>query len=258
MAGSGRIDWESEEVILALALYLVDRPRASTGTEAPVIALSQELRGFRPSFAAAHPGHRSPSSVSMKIANLASLDAEHTATGRVGLTSKSQTDRAVWEEFIAAPEMFPAKAAAIRAARAEGLTFESLDVLAAVAEAEEEDSDDGEEQPFEGRLLEGRHRWRERKGQMPRKRKQAAFGRDGALCCEACGFNATAAFGDRAWSVIECHHIQPLSALTAPKRTRMRDLALLCANCHRAVHAKRPWLTVREVAALAATPNVDG
>jgi 5-methylcytosine-specific restriction protein A len=28
------------------------------------------------------------------------------------------------------------------------------------------------------------------------------------------------------------------------------DLRLLCANCHRMVHAKRPWLTMEELAAV--------
>jgi 5-methylcytosine-specific restriction protein A len=30
-------------------------------------------------------------------------------------------------------------------------------------------------------------------------------------------------------------------------KTRLSDLHLLCANCHRMVHAKRPWLTLDEL-----------
>lgn len=32
-------------------------------------------------------------------------------------------------------------------------------------------------------------------------------------------------------------------------KTRLQDLALLCANCHRMIHRARPWLSVEEVRA---------
>ena len=34
------------------------------------------------------------------------------------------------------------------------------------------------------------------------------------------------------------------------RKTTMADLALPCLNCHRAIHAHRPWLTVDELKAL--------
>ena len=33
------------------------------------------------------------------------------------------------------------------------------------------------------------------------------------------------------------------------ERTRVRDLRLVCPNCHRLVHSKRPWLTWSELLA---------
>ena len=44
---------------------------------------------------------RSPSSVSMKLVNFASLDPAITGTGRVGLKGASHLDQAVWDEFNA-------------------------------------------------------------------------------------------------------------------------------------------------------------
>jgi NAD(P)-dependent dehydrogenase (short-subunit alcohol dehydrogenase family) len=35
--------------------------------------------------------------------------------------------------------------------------------------------------------------------------------------------------------------------LQAAQTTRIEDLRLLCSNCHRTVHAKRPWLSIEEL-----------
>ncbi|RQQ41635.1 hypothetical protein DF145_34655, partial [Burkholderia stagnalis] len=47
----------------------------------------------------------------------------------------------------------------------------------------------------------------------------------------------------------EAHHIIPLSS-TGIRITRLSDLALLCANCHRLLHraiaVEKRWLTVAE------------
>jgi 5-methylcytosine-specific restriction endonuclease McrA len=60
----------------------------------------------------------------------------------------------------------------------------------------------------------------------------------GTLRCEICGFDDsshhTAPFKDRAFEV---HHKNPLAGAATPVRTTLKDLAVLCANCHRAVHA---------------------
>ena len=48
----------------------------------------------------------------------------------------------------------------------------------------------------------------------------------------------------------ECHHVVPLADLGRQKRTRLEDLAIVCANCHRMIHHARPWLTVAEVSVL--------
>lgn len=62
-----------------------------------------------------------------------------------------------------------------------------------------------------------------------------------------CAFDFEQAYGDRGADYIEAHHKIPLSELTGETRTRPSDLAMLCANCHRMIHAKRPWLTINEL-----------
>ncbi|WP_018153136.1 HNH endonuclease [Leeia oryzae] len=47
---------------------------------------------------------RTPSSLAMKLCNLASLDPVITSTGRKGLEGASKLDKTTWEEFIANPD----------------------------------------------------------------------------------------------------------------------------------------------------------
>ena len=54
-------------------------------------------------------------------------------------------------------------------------------------------------------------------------------------------------FGDRGRSIIERHHIRPLRTLIDGDKTRVDDLALVCANCHRPIHGGRPWLTLEDL-----------
>ena len=51
---------------------------------------------------------------------------------------------------------------------------------------------------------------------------------------------------------IEIHHVSPLHTLKPGSQTRLQDLAVPCANCHRMVHAKPKWLTLSELRALLA------
>lgn len=58
--------------------------------------------------------------------------------------------------------------------------------------------------------------------------------------CKVCGLVPETLYGD-AGSIIEVHHLQPLSSLGKPRKYDPRtDLAPLCPNCHRAVHTRKP------------------
>ena len=55
--------------------------------------------------------------------------------------------------------------------------------------------------------------------------------------CHICGFESQAFYGPGR-EVIEVHHIQPLSSLSAPRPfDPLTDLIPLCPNCHRAIHS---------------------
>lgn len=58
--------------------------------------------------------------------------------------------------------------------------------------------------------------------------------------CSACGLDPFERYGD-CGSIIEVHHLEPLSTLGSPKRyDPATDLVPLCPNCHRAAHSRRP------------------
>jgi hypothetical protein len=70
------------------------------------------------------------------------------------------------------------------------------------------------------------------------------------LSCEACDFDFENRYGDLGKDYIECHHVNPLGTRDEPTtRTQVRDVRMLCANCHRMVHRKRPPLPVEELRA---------
>ena len=78
-----------------------------------------------------------------------------------------------------------------------------------------------------------------------RKKKQAA-----SLDCEVCGFSFERAYGGTGKDYCEVHHLVPLAAAEQVTRTRLDDLAILCANCHRVVHLRNPPYSLDEVRGL--------
>jgi 5-methylcytosine-specific restriction protein A len=74
----------------------------------------------------------------------------------------------------------------------------------------------------------------------------------GRLQCEGCSFDFAQTYGDRGQGFMEAHHTRPVHELDPDHVTRLADLALVCANCHRMIHARRPWLTLPELRALLA------
>lgn len=84
----------------------------------------------------------------------------------------------------------------------------------------------------------------EREGdvQLGRCRKRSAKNRARMIdraggVCEGCNHNFRTGFGVRGDRALEVHHLKPLSQTGPNTRTQLRDLAVLCATCHRLVHA---------------------
>jgi len=90
----------------------------------------------------------------------------------------------------------------------------------------------------EGRLQLRAHRRRERSHFIIRKKLEEFRHTHGLLHCEICTLAENSRYpSGMAASVFEVHHMRPLASAVTPQRTTLADLAVLCANCHRAVHA---------------------
>lgn len=113
------------------------------------------------------------------------------------------------------------------------------------------DPDDNEEfSAFEGRVAYTTHRRRERDRELVARAKQARLSKTGQLKCDVCEFDFSAVYGPLGHGFIEAHHTIPLSKLAEETRQTLRDLAMVCANCHRMLHRGERWPSVAELRAL--------
>jgi 5-methylcytosine-specific restriction protein A len=99
----------------------------------------------------------------------------------------------------------------------------------------------------EGKPVYKNHIHRERNQEIVRLKKESVLKSQGNLICEVCQFDFHKNYGSRGENYIECHHDNPLSANNGSSKTKLKDLSLLCANCHTMIHRFRPWLSVKEL-----------
>jgi hypothetical protein len=91
------------------------------------------------------------------------------------------------------------------------------------------------------------HYRRERNPALAQKAKLRFLSKHGSLFCEVCTFKFTDSYGSHGEGFIEAHHTVPLGSLTEETETRVEDLRMVCANCHRMLHRGERWLTVAEL-----------
>ena len=69
--------------------------------------------------------------------------------------------------------------------------------------------------------------------------------------CKACGFDFGERYGELGADFIECHHIDPLSGREGKNSpTTIIEVIVLCANCHRMIHRRKPVLMLSELKAV--------
>ncbi|MDE3808847.1 HNH endonuclease [Sinorhizobium meliloti] len=145
-------------------------------------------------------------------------------------------DRRIWEEFGERPDEVHQLAAAIKKAIAVAGEF----VLPNV----------DQEMP-EVRLLTALHIRRERNSKV--RKMLLDDRRPKGLRCEICALSRPELDLSLQESLFEAHHLVPLAEV-GERKTRLTDLALLCACCHRLVHGamvlKSGWVGIAEARAL--------
>ena len=110
--------------------------------------------------------------------------------------------------------------------------------------------DDDDEFP-EGKVLTRLHKSRERNPTAVKKKKAKTLAETGKLLCEVCDFDFAAFYGQLGEGFAECHHIAPLHTLPERKSVTLKDLAIVCANCHRMLHRGRGVRTTDDLRAVA-------
>lgn len=109
----------------------------------------------------------------------------------------------------------------------------------------------------EGRQVLVEHLKRERNRTLVKAAKTAFSEEHGRLFCEVCDFDFGEVYGDLGFGYIEAHHTLPVSQLQADATNRIGDLAMVCANCHRMLHASDPLLSVSELCRLLKQVRAD-
>jgi 5-methylcytosine-specific restriction enzyme A len=230
--GHGNPDWTNDETILALDLYFKCEGTIPPESDHRVEELSRVLKTFPwPVQVRRNERFRNSAGVAFKLQNLRSLETSR------GLKNVSKVDRLIWQRFGDRPSEVGELAASI------------LNALSHDTERLREPYIDDEDIEFvEGRLLTEIHKRRERHPSLRRKLLAARRSR-GRLSCDICGLICKVADSDYHDAVFEAHHVRPLS-MGITKSTKLVDLALLCANCHRLIHRaiamERRWLTIAE------------
>ena len=227
--------WNRDELILALDLYFRANALHISESNPEVIALSATLNSL-PILPIAEHGEkfRNANGVYMKLCNFLRFDPTYSGSG---LQRGGKLEEEIWNEFAGDRARLKATAAAIMA---------GAPLVPPPSDEEEALIDEDEEFP-EGRLLTQLHKRRERNPAAARKKKKAVLAEKGALACEVCDFDFSVVYGPLGQGFAECHHRVPLSELSAGKATKLKDLAIVCANCHRMLHRARPWKTVVEL-----------
>ncbi len=230
--------WQRDELLLALDLYFRFNPSHISKSHPEVIKLSKILNSLpihkeRPD----EIKFRNPNGVYMKLCNFLRYDPNYSG---VGLQRGGKLEEVIWKEFYSEKDK---------------LKNISQNIINGITELNKSDerssieSNDEECEFPEGKVLYRWHRLRERNNSAITKFKEISE-KQGKLNCIICGFDFHKVYGDIGKGYIECHHTIPVSEYKLKKITRIEDLVLVCSNCHRMLHRKRPWLSIEELTSL--------
>jgi hypothetical protein len=124
-------------------------------------------------------------------------------------------------------------------------TFDAIFSLASRKNPQDDITDETEFP--EGKEVERTHKQRERNALVVTVAKRNFREKHGRLFCQICGFDFKKSYGEIGVGFIEAHHTIPVSNKRGILRTKPSDIAVVCPNCHRMLHRKRPWLKMSDL-----------
>jgi 5-methylcytosine-specific restriction protein A len=231
-------DWTRDELILALDLYFREPSARGSKSHPGCIELSQVLNALSIHSQSNYENtFRNENGVGMKLSNFLKYDPTYKGKG---LQSGSKLEAEVWESFAQDLPRLASVSKAIRAGISELNSTES-DKFPSV---------DADEEAEEGRVLVVLHKKRERSAALSKKKKVQIMKVHGRLACEVCDFDFQSTFGDHGTGYAECHHDKPISQIEPGAKTKLSDLRIVCANCHRMLHRGKPWPSIEKLRAI--------
>ena len=226
--------WSRDELIVTLDFYVRHAPSIPSKTSREIAELSAFLNQLRVKVGMeGDERFRNSNGVYMKLMNFRRFDPSYSGSG---LERGGREDEVVWNLYADQQIELHRAAEAIRSFVNSHSELSFIDV-----------PPNDEEESEEGRILTRVHRVRERDTRLVQRKKQAVMRETGVLSCEVCDFDFSEAYGLHGEGFIECHHKMPVSEMRSGDRTQLNDLSLVCANCHRMIHRKRPWLTIEQL-----------
>lgn len=233
-------DWTYDELILACDLVWSNNMRELRAGDPRVIELSELLQDYWATVSDDEylPTLRNPNGVGRKTSDIMTALPDYKGKPTRG----GKLDRVVIDLFRGDPAEMHERAVAIR---------NTIAQLRASGERAEAPADLDDEGVLEGGLLERVRLILERNRGVRDDAVKVFKQKHGRVSCQACAFDFSMTYGPRGEDYIECHHRTPLSQ-SGLTWTRVQDFVLLCSNCHRMIHRRRPWLTFEELVALIA------
>lgn len=228
--------WSRDEIIIAMAFYMEMEGQipSKNSSEFKIFKENIDRINAKNGLLDTYSNLRNVNGLYMKLMNFKHLDSSYSGKG---LSSVSSLDVEIWNKYV------NDHAAVIRLA--------DKIVLTLLSETEIDQSQIFDNEDFveadEGQIMTRLHTFRERDKKIVRAKKESHLREFGKLSCEVCSFDYLERYGDRGFGYIECHHRKPLCDLEINDKTTLSDLALLCSNCHRMIHRKRPWLSIEEL-----------
>lgn len=177
---------------------------------------------------------RNPNGVSMKLFNFLRFAPNYEGKR---LSRGGKLEEVVWNGFFQKRELLK----------------KSADIILGIINLEEEEKGKLKAIEFndiysvsEGSVILKWHKVHERNSTII-KNKKKTLEKHGVLKCEVCDFDFKNFYGEIGEIFIECHHKTPVVNLQHSKKTTLKDLALVCSNCHRILHRGNEVISIEEL-----------
>ena len=232
-------NWTEDELLLVIHLYFENGWLDKTHPK--VIEMSQILNRLPVhSKENRQKNFRNPNGVAMKLGNLMRLDPDYEGEG---LKSGGRLEEQLWNQYYNNKSELTSVVDSILQTLEDENLIQELESLGNLDQESQLDTTGSKE----GKILERLHKYRERNSNLVKKKKKSVLNKEGRLDCEVCGFNFQEKYGDLGEGFIECHHVTPISQLKPDTIVTLKDLILVCSNCHRMIHRKTNLTSIEEL-----------